>query len=147
MLICNGGTFMKKKFLTLIFVLFSAIPVFAADWVQLDTKLYIDNSSITKYKQLHYPDRNTYSVWLKWLNDKTSLWTKLEKISKKKLWYYKQMAIIDCANKEVAIRTTTYYDLAEKPVDKINYEAYYLDWQSIVPESVGETIYHYVCGE
>ena len=43
---------MKKKFLTLIFVLFSAIPVFAADWVQLDTKLYIDNSSITKYKQL-----------------------------------------------------------------------------------------------
>ena len=69
------------------------------------------------------------------------------KISKKKLWYYKQMAIIDCANKEVAIRTTTYYDLAEKPVDKINYEAYYLDWQSIVPESVGETIYHYVCGE
>lgn len=139
---------MLKRFLlcVCIIILSMTSSVYAADWVQLDVKLYADNSSIKKYMGLYSYERpNTYTVWLKWLNDKSSSWREMENISSQKLWYNKELAIVDCDNNEYAIRSFNYYDLKGQSVSELSGENSFLQWNSVIPESLGESIYSYTC--
>jgi len=137
---------MLKKLLLTILFLFVSVPVFAADWVQLDTKLYADAGSIRKYNGYYTYNRPIlYTVWLKWLNDKSNIWKEMETNAGKKLWYNMQLAVVDCENNEFAIRSVSYYDLTGNVVGKLSSEYSYFEWNSVVPDSVGETIYNFTC--
>ncbi len=136
-----------KKNLLFIFALMLILPVFAADWVEIYEKMYLDDSSLSKYKDKYSSSFDTdkiYSIWEKSLNDGTEYWKNAEKIQGKKLWYKKTLWVVNCTKKEIAIKSSVYYDLKENVVD--SYEQIYLVWQSVVPETLGELKYSYVCG-
>ena len=44
----------------------------------------------------------------------------MENISSKKLWYNKELAIVDCDNNEYAIRSFNYYDLKGQSVSELS---------------------------
>lgn len=136
---------MKKVFFSVFLSIIMAAPVFAADWVQIDEKRYLDDSSLSKYNyNLNFDNDKIYSIWSKFLNDGTQIWKELEKIIGKKLWYDKTLWVVNCTKKELAIKKSVYYDLKGNVAD--NSDDSYLDWSSVTPETLGETIYLYVCG-
>lgn len=118
--------------------------VFAADWVQIYEKIYLDASSLSPFDYYaNYNNDRIYSVWSKWLNNGTETWKKLEKESGKKIWYNKTLYVINCTKKEFAIKSSVAYDLKENVVNSYNLD--YLEWLSITPETVGEIMYTNVC--
>ena len=118
--------------------------VFAADWVQIGDKIYLDASSLSEYAyDLNFDNSKIYSIWKKGLNDSTDSWKNLEKNYKKKLWYDKTLFVINCSRKELAVKSIVLYDLNENVVDNIDNS--YLNWSSIVPETNGEVMYSLVC--
>ena len=70
--------------------------VFAADWVQIDEKTYLDSSSVHQY-QYSLDNRNDriYSVWLKLLNDGTQIWKEIENDAGKKIWYSLDLDVLN----------------------------------------------------
>ena len=55
-----------KKNIIIIFLLFTMLPAFASDWVQISEKDYMDLSSINEYNTIGlYADDVLYSVWIK----------------------------------------------------------------------------------
>ena len=134
----------KNLFLVLITLLTITISVFAADWVQIYEKIYLDASSLGQYNyNLNFDNDRIYSVWSKMLNDGTNTWKDMEKSNGKKIWYNKSLWVVNCTKKEFAIKSVVLYDLKENVVD--SYDSNYLDWTSVTPETVGEGIYTDVC--
>jgi hypothetical protein len=133
---------MKKNLLfALIVMLAMACSVFAAEWVQIGEKSYMDVSSLAPYKY-NYTDI-TYSIWKKSLNDGTDTWKNLEKRYGKKIGYNKALFVVNCTKKEIGLKSVVEYDLNEHVVD--SYESIYPDWSSVVPETNGELMYTLVC--
>lgn len=132
---------MKKK-LFFVFIIISVVTccVYAADWKRMDRKMYLDASSITPCGQ--YGDK-TFSVWSKWMNNGSDSWKRLEKNKGKKLTYKKVQNIVDCENKKLAVKSMVLYDAKENAAGR--YEKNKLEWYSVVPETMGEDIYSYVC--
>lgn len=121
-----------------------ACCVFAADWVQIAEKQYLDVSSITPYNyDLNFNNDRLYSIWQKNLNNGTENWEEIEKNIGKKIWYYKYLQVVNCSKKEIAVRSIILYDLKENAVFSNDY--YPLEWQSVAPDTIGEGIYTDVC--
>ena len=136
---------MKRNLLfVLIALLTMACSVFAAEWVQIGEKIYLDASSVSRYEyRLNFDKDILYSIWKKSLNDGKDTWKNLEKKYGKKLWYDKELLVVNCTKKELAIKSIIDYDLNENVAG--SYESSYLEWQSVVPETNGELMYALVC--
>lgn len=134
----------KNLFFVLITLTTITLSVFAADWVQIYEKIYLDASSLSPYDyNLNFDKDKLYSIWNKALNDGTEIWQELEKASGKKPWYNKSLWIVNCTKKEIAIKSVVSYDIKENVID--NFDDNYLNWQNVVPETIGEGIYTNVC--
>ena len=134
----------KNLFFVLIALTTITLSVFAADWVQIYEKIYLDASSLNEYSySLNYDNDRIYSIWSKMLNDGKEQWKILEKAAGKKVWYNKTFYVVNCTKKELATKSVIWYDLKDNVVD--NYDSNYLDWRSVIPETVGEGIYVNVC--
>ena len=132
-----------KKNIIIIFLLFTMLPAFASDWVQISEKDYMDLSSINEYNAIGlYADDVLYSVWIKNLNDKSEFWTNLEKMLNKKLWYSMSQHVVNCSRREIATKHSALYDTKNNSIyDK----ELYLEWGSVVPDTNGEYLYSLVC--
>ena len=136
---------MKRSLLLgAIIALLIAIPVFAANWVQIDEKMYLDASSLDVYNYgLNYNNHRIYSIWAKVLNNGNEIWKSREKQSSKKLWYDKVLYITNCSNRQIAIKSILTYDIKENLVEFD--ESNYIEWTSVAPETTGELVYTLVC--
>ncbi|MBR6297689.1 MAG: hypothetical protein IKR34_00430 [Candidatus Gastranaerophilales bacterium] len=132
----------KNLFFALFTLLFTINFVMAADWIQIGEKLYLDASSWSQYD--YYGKDGFYSIWTKSLNNGDKYWKEVEGIFGKKLWYEKILYVFNCAKKEMAIKSSVYYDLKDNVVN--SNENSILEWHSIVPESIGELKYMHACG-
>lgn len=134
----------KNLFFVLLAILTLICRAYAAEWVQIGEKSYLDASSMSPYDyRLNFDNDGLYSIWKKSLNDGTDMWKNLEKNLDKKLWYNQSLLIVNCTKKEIAIKSSVTYDLKDKAVSSENLNL--LEWRSIVPESNGEFIYTLVC--
>lgn len=117
---------MKKILLLFCICLGFLLPVFAANWEQIDDKLYIDTDSIERYSE-RYETEGTrrFSFWIKSLNDGSSYFTKMEKAYGKKVWYTLSRDIVDCNEKTIANKSIVVYDLKSQVIDS-NEE--YISW-------------------
>lgn len=136
---------MKKNLFFALFALLTiTLSVFAADWVQIYEKIYLDASSLSQYNyNLNFDNDRIYSIWSKMLNDGTNTWKDMEKSTGKKIWYNKSLQVVNCTKKEFAIKSVVSYDLKENVIETSDSDILY--WQSVVPETVGEGIYTFVC--
>jgi len=128
---------MKKILIILLLTLATILPTFATNWVQFYEKGYIDIDTIEPY--VNDSGRvvpNQYSFWTKFLNDGSEFWRKYEKIYNKKFWYIYRRCIIDVNRKASAIKMIIIYDLKGNVVDRHEYS--YLEWESIVPNTIGD---------
>lgn len=127
---------MKKVFIIFL-LMFLSMPVFAAEWVELFEKKYIDIESIDVNKN--------YKI--------VKFWTKnLRKDPKEKFpnymgkmvdyWFTMDYWNIDCANKKSRIVSYNVYDLNQKIIysDDKN-----LDWNNIIPETYADGYYRFFC--
>ena len=124
-----------KKFISIVFfTLISFLPVYAADWKEIQTKTYIDASSVTWKK-------DTVSFWMKSLNPGT--WSL---VNNKKVWYVKDYILIDCKEKKLAYQSSIYYDMKGQLIKSVDveYESL-LEWQRVVPETNGDVWYQTFC--
>ncbi len=116
---------MKKKLVILLMLLCTwCMPSFAASWYYLGqatdgTNLYIDNSSV----------RKNYSeaiVWVKYVHSSGT--------------YDIEQLDIRRSNKTTATISYIKYNAYGSVID--SYHSSYLDYESIVPGSIGEFIYY-----
>ncbi|MBR6099436.1 hypothetical protein IKP85_06785 [bacterium] len=125
-----------KKILILILLLFVTTPVFAAQWLELFEKKYIDIESIDV--------NENYKI--------VKFWTKnLRKDPKEKFpnymgkmtdyWYSMNRWNIDCINQKSRIETYTVYDLKQN----IIYSDNNVDWNPIIPETYADGYYRVFC--
>ena len=141
-----------KNFIVLLFLLtFSMLQVQAANWIQVDDKMYMDVDSIEYFvSDGQYNQRNNqYSFWVKSLNDGSDNYKQLEKHFNKKVWYSLSKYVVDINTQKIAQKTSVLYAVNEKqPLD--SYEEQFdtlLRWQTIVPNSVGELMFNIVIGK
>ena len=121
---------MKKIFLTFIVLLFP-VSVFAANWVEVSHKVYVNTDNLI-------PSGKTQFFWVKWLNPGD--W---DLVNKQKVWYEMRYTKIYCMTAESSLSEVTIYDLNGKPID--SFSAYKEHRFKIVPESIGEALYDFVC--
>ena len=121
---------MKKIFLTFIVLLFP-VSVFAANWVEVSHKVYVNTDNLI-------PSGKTQSFWVKWLNPGD--W---DLVNKQKVWYEMRYTNVYCTSQEMSTSTSTSYDLNGKVID--SFSAYKEYRFKIVPESIGEALYEFVC--
>lgn len=119
-----------KKFLILLITCLLGIEVFASDWYQLSSKTYI---LIEKNKD------NQFFIWEKRLNKGD-----VKPIKGEKVYYDMAHMVVDCSNNTSAIIDGYTYGLNGNVLD--SFHAPYYEFNSIVPQSVGEGIRKYVCG-
>lgn len=141
-----------RKFISLIvgLVVFLPQPSFSANWVSVtdDQKTFVDFSSIKKEHPVgieFYNKNNIYSIWFKNLNRKTNKELKIEKVLNSKIWYSLTQEYIDCDNKKMATYYLDYYDLNKNRIYNIQ-NTNGLEWTPVLPESTGELVCNYVCG-
>lgn len=130
-----------KKVILLILFLFTALPVFAADWAEIGSKLYFDKETVT-YSNNYLGDQ-IVSFWLKELNNKDKRFKAIEHILKTQVWYTINQYSINCTNKTFKTKNAVIYDLSNYPIP-INYTSEY--WQDIVPSTRGASFYKIFCG-
>ncbi len=139
---------MKKILFLLSFLALICLSTYAADWMQTGNKVYLDKTSISKHDKI--PSRNNvYSFWTKGLYLGSDLDKVLESKYGHKYWYTKTLVLIDCSSKESSAKSITFYDLQENPTygSTAVRNDYSLEWKPIIPETVGEAEYNYVCGQ
>ncbi len=125
---------MKKFIATIVLTIFSFLPVYAADWKEIQPKNYIDATSITWKKDV-------VSFWMKSLNPGT--WSS---VNNKKVWYVKDYILIDCKSKKLAYQSSIYYDMKGQLINSFDVENdSLLEWQRVVPETNGEVWYQTFC--
>lgn len=120
---------MKKAFTIIILFLFT-LPVFAADWVEISYKTYIDKSSIKR-------DYNGVTSWIKILNDGN-----MENISNKKVWYKILNNTFNCSNKTYKNNSYNVYGLNGTVLYSDNYST---EWETIIPDSNAEYWHSLLC--
>lgn len=136
----------NKLNLLVIGLIISILPTFAApNWVQIDNKTYIDTNSIRQENYLGLGYGNYYSIWTKWLNDGSKKFLDLESFYKSKIWFTSRQAYFDCKNKRVAEKSFVTYDLEGNVIENNTINDYNLSFSNIVPGTIGDIIYDYVC--
>ncbi len=135
---------MKK--ILLLFLAILILPAYSANWKQISEKEYVDIDSIEKYEDsFSTKKREAYSFWIKGLNDKSSFFTELEKYHKKKIWYILSKDLIDCKNKAFSFKAYALYGLDGSIITSQETPDYRIEWNSIVPDSIGERNYYGIC--
>ena len=125
---------MKKVVSIVFFTLISFLPVYAADWKEIQPKNYIDASSVAWKK-------DTVSFWKKSLNPGT--WSL---VNNKKVWYVKDYIYIDCKEKKLAYQSSIYYYMKDQLINSFDVEyENLLEWQRVVPDTNGDVWYHLFC--
>ena len=121
-----------KKYLLFILITFIS-PVFAANWLEIDKKNYVDLSTLQE-------NGNIRSAWFKELNNGN--W---DLINNKKVWY--QMALIDakCGARQINTRSSTFYDLQGHVLRNSSFDYPY--WINVVPDTYSEMEYYVLCGK
>lgn len=125
---------MKKVFIIFLLMFLSA-PAFAAEWVQYAPKGWIDVSS----KQVY---GDTVTVWFKDLNPGN--W---DKVDNKKIWFIMNQYQANCRKKTLTLLSFVQYDLNNKVIFMHNYKQYEQENEPIIPETVGEWKYYFMCGK
>lgn len=131
-----------KKLIVLLSLLTITLPVFASNWVQLDStgKNFVDISSLQKEHE--YGRYNLYSIWVKFLNDGSDYYKTAEQIYNKKIWYDMNKIIVDCKENDFTIETSTFYDIDRNAI----LTRKYYRWDAIIPESTADIVKQYICG-
>ena len=136
----------NKLNLLVIVLIISILPTFAApNWVQIDNKEYIDTNSIRQENYLGLGYGNYYSLWAKWLNDGSKFFLDAESYYKTKMWYRLSQYYYDCSNKTFVAKSGVFYDLKGNPIQYTTLEDYNLSFISVVPGTIGDKMYDYVC--
>lgn len=119
-----------KKLFVLLALLFMSMPAYATYWYEFAHKSYIDLDSLQK-------NSNIALVWVKILNQGN-----FEPIDNKKVWFSQSSMYVDLKNKRTALKDVYYYDLKNNVIE--NHRADKLQWNTIVPDSMGEYLYKVV---
>ena len=133
---------MKKILILIVFLFVGILKAYTANWVEIDEKIYTDTSSIEKYNVIGR--NNVYSIWTKHLNDNSDFFKDNEKHFGKKIWYFLNMSLIDCNNKEFAVKSAWAYDIKGKVIYSET-ENFNVEWLPIVPQSYAEALHRGVC--
>lgn len=136
---------MKKFFVLLGLLLFFVTPVFSATWVKVDDKLYIDRDSISTYiddKNITHKEQKIY--WRKDLNDGSNVFRDAEKRYNKKIGYLMFQGIVNLSNKTSCSKTIIFYDIKGNVIDSYTFSDNLLNWNRIVPDTLGEFLYSLV---
>ena len=119
-----------KKILFILFLM-SLNFAFGVRWVEIGYKQYLDYDSIELRGFV-------VTAWFKDLNPGN--W---DLYNGKKIYYMLQKVDIDCKNKKIGLKNVVYYDLKNKvlysPISELS------NWSSVVPDSVGEYKYQFMC--
>lgn len=128
---------MKKILIILLLTIATILPTFATNWVQVGEKQYIDIDTIEPYiDDYGHAVPNQYLFWRKTLNNGN--FKMLEKTLNKKIWYSLSKCVIDVSRKTWAIKFFVVYDLKDKAITQNEYNGVLMDWQSIIPNTVGD---------
>jgi hypothetical protein len=126
---------MKKILIVFVLMLFSS--AYAANWVEVSHKYYLDLSSYQK----HYSNSGTYvTIWSKVLNDGN-----MKPINNKKVWYYNAKEYYDCTNRKTGASFIVSYGLDGNSLGSYDFGKPL--YSEVVPETVSETLWNYVCGK
>lgn len=127
-----------KKILFVLFLLIVFIsPVFAANWVEIFEKKYIDMSSLE-------PDYNSNTImfWVKNLRkDPNDTFPNFEG-KNVPYWYSMAQWQLDCTNKKSQIHAYAIYDLKQEVIFSTEHLS---DWGTIIPETYADGYYRLFC--
>lgn len=133
-----------KRFILIVLCLL-LLPVYASTWVQIGDNSYIDKDNIRYYVN-DYGNTDFYkkSFWIKLYNDNSDNFKEYEKISDKKIKYIIYKNIIDFNKNSSSIKSTTMYDENGNVIHSYTYKDYEIQWNSIIPDTIGEMWYELV---
>lgn len=122
-----------KKYLALLCLLFSCC--YAAEWVELMPKWYID-------KESYFYNDETFvaSAWLKILNN-----GQIRDIKGQKIWYSLTKEEALCGERKTRMTKSLAYNLKSEVV--LSVDAPERRYEEIIPSSVSELIYKVLCRE
>lgn len=120
-------------------------PVFGANWIQVNKKRYFDVASVANFNNGFGYINGKYSFWEKVLNDKSVSFINAEKMTGKKIWYVVNNIVIDCNDKQWALRSYIMYDLSGNVIYADDFQDMLLHWHNIAPETIGDTYYNWIC--
>lgn len=121
---------MKKVFLIATIFCFTHC-VFAADWVEITHKSYLDTSSIK------IGNDGYINTWEKILNRGD-----FAPIDGKKVHFFMAYNTYDCKGNRLKTQTLIVYDLNGKVLKSYDYPT---NWSYVVPETNGEAFYKIIC--
>ena len=128
---------MKKILMILLLTIATILPTYATNWVQVGQKVYMDIDTIEPFiDDYGHVVPNQYLFWRKTLNDGN--FKALEKTLNKKIWYSLSKCVVDINRKSWATKFFVIYDLKDKPITQEEYNSALMDWQSIIPNTVGD---------
>lgn len=123
---------MKKMLCLAVFALGLATPAVAADWVWVD----IDNDNNTTFGDAD--SRTGNRAWFE------TRFTKPQKTGDGKFYNTtKTLEEIDCSGKRRRILTITWYSKSGNSIG--SYTPSYVEWRYVIPGTVGESVYKFVC--
>lgn len=123
---------MKKMLCLAVFALGLATPAVAADWVRVS----IDSNNTTIFGDAD--SRTDNSAWFEMRHAKP------QKLSKGKFYNtFRMLEEMDCSGKRVRALTGTWYSKSGTSID--SYTPSYAEWEYIVPGTLREDMYKFVC--
>ncbi len=126
------GEDMKKVLCLAVFALGLATPAVAADWVLVD----IDNDNNTTFGDAD--SRTDNRAWFE------HRYAKPQKIGDGKFFNTtKTLREMDCSGKRFRMLTVTAYSKSGNPIGSDTRS--YAEWDYVIPGTVGESMYKFVC--
>ena len=123
---------MKKMLCLAVFALGLATPAVAADWVLVD----IDNDNNTTFGDAD--SRTDNRAWFE------HRYAKPQKIGDGKFFNTtKTLREMDCSGKRFRMLTVTAYSKSGNPIGSDTRS--YAEWDYVIPGTVGESMYKFVC--
>lgn len=138
---------MKKLLVLFILTILVTLPTFAAEWIQIHEKMYIDIDSIAQYVDDYGNEvPNQYIYWAKVLNDGGSDFKDIEKICNKKVWFVMYKNVMDINKKLIKAKASIIYDLKGNVIDFRSYSDFKTQWHDIVPDTITNDEYIIIRG-
>jgi len=133
LLIRTKGTDMKKMLCLAVFALGLATPAVAEDWVLLG----INSNNTTIFGDAD--SRTDNSAWFE------TRYAKPKKMISNGKFYNTAKALeeMDCSGKRFRALTVTWYSESGNPIG--SYTPSYAEWRYVIPDTVGESMYKFVC--
>ena len=133
LLIRTKGTDMKKMLCLAVFALGLATPAVAEDWVLLG----INSNNTTIFGDAD--SRTDNSAWFE------TRYAKPKKMISNGKFYNTAKALeeMDCSGKRFRALTVTWYSESGNPIG--SYTPSYAEWSYVIPDTIGEAVYKFVC--